>query len=220
MGADEARRPSRIVVASGNAHKVAELRAMLRDVDSALDVIGMAELGDPPVIDETAPDFHGNAVLKAEGIAAWLRSRGEPGPTAVLADDSGICVDALAGAPGVRSARFSGEGATDESNNRALVAALHAAGVTESPAHYDCVLALARVDGRAWPGETEAVPCFEGRWHVKVRVQARGTGGFGYDPHAWLDDDARTVAELGPREKAARSHRGQALRALAAWLGA
>jgi XTP/dITP diphosphohydrolase len=216
--ADEARRPARIVVASGNAHKVAELRAMLRDVDSGLHVVGMAELGEPPVIEETAPDFRGNAVLKAEGIAGWLRARGEPGPTAVLADDSGICVDALQGAPGVRSARFSGEHATDAANNRALVAALQATGVQESPAHYVCVLALARVDGRAWPGEREAVACFFGRWDVQVRIDARGRGGFGYDPHAWLDDGARTVAELGPEEKAARSHRGQALRALQAWL--
>jgi XTP/dITP diphosphohydrolase len=218
--ADEARRPARIVVASGNAHKVTELRAMLRAVDPSLDLIGMSELGDPPAIDETAPDFRGNAVLKAEGIAAWLAARGEPGATAVLADDSGICVDALGGAPGVRSARFSGEGATDESNNRALVAALRAVGVASSPAHYVCVLSLTRVDGRPWPGEAASVVCFVGRWDVQVRIDARGEGGFGYDPHAWLDGGERTVAELDAPDKAARSHRGQALRALQAWLGA
>lgn len=219
----EARRPTRMVVASGNRHKVAELRAMLREAVGDLEVVGMHELGEPPVIEETAPDFRGNAVLKAEGIAAWLRGQGEAGATAVLADDSGISVDALGGAPGVHSARFAGDGATDADNNRRLVEALAANGRAASPAHYTCVLALARVDGRRWPGEPneggEGPRCFEGRWDVEVRAEARGDGGFGYDPHAWLDGGARTVAELAPADKAARSHRAHALAALLRWLG-
>jgi XTP/dITP diphosphohydrolase len=207
-----------VVVASGNAHKVAELRAMLRDAVPDLEVVGMKDLGQPPEIEETAPDFVGNAKLKATGIAAWLYAQGEAGTTAVLADDSGVCVDRLDGAPGVRSARFAGEDATDADNNRRLVEALTALGVDRSPGHYVCVLALARVDGGRWPGETQAPVHFDGRWDVELRVAARGTGGFGYDPHAWLPGADQTVAELSADAKAAQSHRGAAFRALAAWL--
>ena len=116
-----AERPTAIVVASGNAHKVVELRAMLQQSTPGLTVTGMKEHGDPPEIEETAPDFAGNAKLKADGIAAWLRGQGVDGATVVLADDSGVCVDALDGHPGVRSARFAGDEADDEANNRKLL---------------------------------------------------------------------------------------------------
>lgn len=223
--APEGWRPRRVWVASGNRHKVAELRAMLRAAVPELEVLGLhdgsPQWGSPPEIDETADDFVGNARLKAEGIAAWLRAHGEPGDAAVLADDSGVCVDALGGAPGVRSARFAGPEASDEDNNDELVAELRARGLTRSPGCYRCVLALCRVDGQ--PGSDPNGPSwrFEGRWAVELRVERRGTGGFGYDPHAWLLDgpaEGRTVAELTPEDKAARSHRGQAMRALLAWL--
>ncbi len=214
---DRSWRPRRIVVASGNAHKVAELERMLRGCVPGLEVVGLRGLGEAPEIDETADDFAGNARLKAEGIAAWLRGKGEAGDTVVLADDSGVCVDALDGGPGVRSARFAGERASDEDNNAKLVAELRARGRDTSPGHYRCVLALTRVDGQPWPDLDARSREFEGRWDVELRVQRRGTGGFGYDPHAWLPG-ARTVAELAPDEKAACSHRGQAMRALLAWL--
>lgn len=208
----------RILVASGNRHKVAELRAMLAEVGD-LDVVGMTELGDPPEVEETTDRFEGNAVLKARAIAAWARERGEPGSTLVLADDSGLCVDALEGAPGVRSARLAGPAANDDENNEKLVALLEGRGVTRSPAHYVCVLALVHVDGRELDlGRT--VVTFEARWDVEVRVERRGTGGFGYDPHAWLPPGDTTVAELDPTQKAELSHRGQALRSLLAWLRA
>lgn len=202
-----------LVVATGNRHKLAELDAMLR---GAVEVAPASAFGDPPVIEETGERFVANAVLKAEGIAAWLRGRDVPGDACVLADDSGISVDALGGAPGVISARWAGEPSDDAANNRKLVAELRARGLEASAAHYTCVLALVRVDGRRLPGG-EALECFEGRWDVEVRTQARGTAGFGYDPHAWLDDGARTVAELGADDKAARSHRGVALRRLLEW---
>lgn len=237
----------RLVVASGNPHKVVELEAMLAALSGALRVRGLgglpAQYGPAPTIEETADDFRGNAILKAEGIARWLAARGEPDDTWVLADDSGVCVDALGGGPGVRSARFAGDDATDEDNNARLVQRLGALGQADSPGHYACVLALATVGG-AW-GRGAPTRCFEGRWDVLVSVTRRGTGGFGYDPHCWLatrpgapvDDAGRghagegakgdgggeswpgvvTVAELARDEKAAVSHRGLALRALADW---
>ena len=90
----------RVVLASGNAHKVQELRQMLTASGAALEVVGMKELGDPPEVEETETTFSGNAALKSTGIAAWLQSRGEAGDTLVLSDDSGICIDAFDGAPG------------------------------------------------------------------------------------------------------------------------
>jgi len=226
-------RPRRLVVASGNAHKVAELDRMLRRAVPTLEVLGLRAFGKPPEIEETADDFEGNARLKAEGFAAWLRGAGEAGDTVVLADDSGVCVDALGGGPGVRSARFAGEGVSDEDNNAKLVRELRARGLERSAGHYRCVLALTRVDGEAW-ADAGVSRCFEGSWDVELRVARRGGGGFGYDPHAWLVTSAsgagaggaadqavaseRTVAELAPDAKAAISHRGKALRALLGWL--
>lgn len=205
------------VLATGNRHKLAELAAMLEAAGVALEVVSPLRFGEMPEIAETGTSFGANAVLKATGIAAWLEGRGCPGDALVLADDSGLCVDVLGGEPGVRSARFAGEPSDDGNNNARLVAELRARGVTRSPAHYACVLALVRVDGGAPAGQGAATVCFEGRWDVEVRTEARGEGGFGYDPHAWIDDGARTVAELGGADKAARSHRGHALRALVAW---
>ncbi len=205
----------RVVVASGNRHKVGELRSML--AAQGVDVVGLDAFSDAPEIEESAPDFDGNAKLKAFGIADWLAERGEVGETWVLADDSGICVDALEGGPGVRSARFAGEPSDDAKNNTRLVDELRARGLDRSAAHYVCVLALVRVDGGPLP-DGHAIATFEGRWDVEVRTVARGTGGFGYDPHAWIEDGARTVAELGAAEKAGMSHRGAAFAALVAWI--
>lgn len=206
----------RIVVASGNRHKVKELAAMLSGAPTPVVVVGLDAYPQAPHVEETATTFVGNAGLKARGIADFLRAQGEPGDTAVLADDSGISIDALDGAPGVYSARFSGEEATDATNNAKLIESLQALGRTSSPAHYACVLALCRVDGE--PITAESMLNFEGRWSVEVRTESRGEGGFGYDPHAWVEDGARTVAELTATQKAERSHRGVALRAmLGAW---
>jgi len=204
----------RIVVASGNAHKVRELAAMLAEAPTPVQVVGLEAYPDAPSVPETADTFEGNAALKAQGIAEHLASVAEAGETAVLADDSGICVQALNGAPGVYSARFAGSEATDADNNAKLVDALRGLGRTSSPAYYACVLALCRVDGAPLAGAR--MLHFEGRWNVEVRIEARGGGGFGYDPHAWTEAGSRTVAELSDDEKAARSHRGVALRALLA----
>jgi len=206
--------PQRIVVASGNRHKLGELRRLL--AGSSAEVVGLDAFAGVPDIEESAPDFAGNAKLKAFGIADWLEEQGEPGTTWVLADDSGICIDAFAGAPGVRSARFAGEPSDDAANNRKLVEELALRGIDRSRAHYVCALALVRVDGGPLP-DGHAIAMFDGRWDVEVRTVARGTGGFGYDPHAWLAGGARTVAELSHDEKATASHRGAAFAALVAW---
>ena len=220
----------KLVVASGNRHKVVELAAMIREAMKAMNatnamndmtgqgvqVWGLTECGERygsvPDIEETAPDFTGNATLKAEGIAAWLRDAGEPGATWVLADDSGVCVDALDGAPGVLSARFCGHHGSDAANNDKLVEELTARGLTESRARYVCVLALCRVDGGPMdPAGAAGTLHFEGRWEVMARTQARGTGGFGYDPLFRIDEQGKTAAQLDPLEKQQLSHRGVAV---------
>ncbi|MEZ4385782.1 MAG: non-canonical purine NTP pyrophosphatase [Nannocystaceae bacterium] len=204
----------RLVIASGNRHKVGELARAVHGVEAlaGVEVLAASALGPLPTIVEDRETFAGNATVKALGFAAWLRGRGEPGETLVLADDSGLCVDALDGAPGVYSARFAGADATDADNNRALVRALEALGLDASPSHYVCALALGRVDAVPLAGANDEGVCiFTGRWDGEARTVARGDGGFGYDPHVWLDGRARTVAELRPEEKGARSHRGAAI---------
>ena len=219
----------RIVIASNNPHKITELQQMLaRGQFSAvrkLEVVSASALGlgTPPEIDETSLEFVGNAVLKAEGIAAWLRSVGAPSDDLVLADDSGICVDALDGAPGVHSARFAGYHADDDANNAKLIAEMEARGLSSSPGKYVCVLAVRHVGARMFDFTMpdagtvfmrDGCLCIEGRCRGNVRIERRGTGGFGYDPHFWIDGDTRTFAELSPTEKSQRSHRGAAMRML------
>ena len=220
----------RLILASGNRHKIGELAQMLAQAEDdklrGLEAVGVGELaerlGPSPAIAETADSFAGNAVLKAQGIAEWLAGAGAPTEDLVLADDSGLCVDLLDGRPGVHSARFAGRPGDDAANNAELVAQLRARGREASPAHYVCVLALRAVGGAvelapAQRGAVELVDgclCIEGRCGGEVRSAARGEGGFGYDPHFWIDDGARTMAELTRAAKARRSHRGAAMRSL------
>lgn len=219
----------RIVIASNNPHKIVELQQMLARAQfssvRALEVVSASALGlgTPPEIDETSLQFVGNATLKANGIAEWLRSRQAPADDLVLADDSGICVDALDCAPGVHSARWAGGHASDDANNAKLVAELQARGLSSSPGKYVCVLAVRHVGARPFDFTLpdagavfmrDGCLCIEGRCGGTVRVERRGTGGFGYDPHFWIDGDARTFAELSRTEKSQRSHRGAAMRML------
>ena len=190
----------RIVLASGNAGKLREFRRLLEPL--GIDVVAQAELGIAPA-DEPHVTFIENAVAKARHASA---QSGLP----ALADDSGICVDALGGAPGVRSARFAGEAATDARNNEALVAALH--GIADRRAHYCCVLVLVR---RA--DDPEPIVA-EGIWRGSVVDEPRGSGGFGYDPHFRDDVTGLTGAELPLARKNALSHRGKAMRQLLARL--
>jgi XTP/dITP diphosphohydrolase len=187
----------RVVLASSNAGKVREFRALLAGLDFS--VIAQGELG-IEAAEEPHLTFVENALAKARHAAVHS---GLP----ALADDSGLCVAALGGAPGVHSARFSGLNADDDSNNAELLRRLQ--GEADRRAHYTCVLvAVASAD------DPEPLIA-EARWHGAIVTQPRGAGGFGYDPLFLLPELGRTAAELPPQEKNRISHRGLAMRELA-----
>ena len=186
----------RIVLASSNEGKLRELRALLDGVD--FEVVGQAELG-IEAAEEPHATFLENALAKARHAA------GRSGLPA-LADDSGLCVEALRGAPGVRSARFAGEGAGDAANNAELLRQL--AQQADRRAHYTCVLVAVRAVDDPEPLVAEA------RWHGEVLPAPRGGGGFGYDPLFFVPELGRTAAELPAAEKNRISHRGLALHTL------
>lgn len=187
----------RIVLASSNAGKLREFRALLAELD--FEVIAQGELG-IEAAEEPHLTFVENALAKARHAA--VRS-GLP----ALADDSGLCVAALGGAPGVHSARFSGSNASDESNNAELLRRLH--GHAERRAHYTCLLVAVAAADDPEPLIAEA------RWPGTILAQPRGVGGFGYDPLFLLPELGLSAAELAPDEKNRISHRGQAMRELA-----
>jgi len=193
---------SRLVLASGNEGKLREFRRLL--APRGLDVIPQAELAIAEA-DEPHPTFIENALAKARHASALAN-------LPALADDSGICVAALDGAPGVHSARYAGLPPSDARNNAKLVAALK--GVTDRRAHYYCVLVLVRHAADPEPLIAEGV------WHGTIVDQPRGSGGFGYDPHFRDDATGLTGAELPLEQKNELSHRGQAIRALLARLDA
>jgi XTP/dITP diphosphohydrolase len=190
----------KLVLASNNAGKLREFKRLLEPL--GIEVVPQAELGIAEA-DEPHVTFIENALAKARH--ASTRS-GWPS----LADDSGVCVDALAGAPGVHSARYAGEPKSDARNNEALVAALQ--GVEDRRAHYYCVLVLVRS-----PDDPEPIIA-EGRWPGRIVDTPRGSGGFGYDTHFEDETTGLTGAELPLEKKNALSHRGQAMRALIAKL--
>jgi len=191
--------PGRIVLATRNRHKIEEITRICRDWP----VEWVTEL-DIPEVEETGSTYHENASLKAREVA---KATGQP----ALADDSGIEVDALGGAPGPRSARYAGEEASDERNLRALLRATAGVPAGGRTARYRAVASLAWPDGR----EVHAEATCEGM----LESGPRGEGGFGYDPIFVPLGDERTMAELSPEEKDRISHRGGALRALRARLG-
>lgn len=201
-----------LLIASSNRHKVQEIAQILDEAKVQMDVRPMHALGNPPNIEESAEDFKGNAQLKSEGIARWVAQQDSSlwGHAWVLADDSGLCVEALGGAPGVRSARFSGPDANDTKNNAKLVQELQARGLTSSPAYFCCALALTKLDAHGALHTTH----FEGRAVGTARVQPAGEGGFGYDPHVWIKGQAGSFAQMSRDEKAKISHRGYALQSL------
>ena len=179
-----------LVVASGNAHKLRELAEMFGEYYR---VISMADAGFDGDIDETADTFVGNAVLKAETVCAAV---GLP----TLADDSGLAVDALNGAPGVYSARYCGHHGDDDANNDLLLRNL--AGVTDRSAAFHCAIAL------KLPGREPIVA--EGLCPGTILYERKGTGGFGYDPLFWYEPLQKTFAQLTEEEKNAVSHRARA----------
>ena len=191
---------ARLVLASNNAGKLREFRRLLEPL--GYDVVPQAELGIAEA-DEPHVTFIENALAKARHASS---ASGLP----ALADDSGICVDALGGAPGVLSARYAGEPKSDARNNAALVASLQ--GVADRRAHYYCVLLLVRD-----PQDPQPIIA-EGIWQGRVVDTPRGSGGFGYDPHFEDCESRMTGAELPLARKNELSHRGQAMRALLARL--
>jgi XTP/dITP diphosphohydrolase len=186
----------KLVLATRNHGKIAELRRIL----DGIDVMGLDEFPDAPDVPETELTFEGNALLKARAIAAHT---GLP----AVADDSGLCVDALNGMPGVFSARWSGRHGDDQANLDLLLGQLSDVAPEHRGARFACVAAI------AWPsGEEDAV---EGFMDGSIVDAPRGTNGFGYDPIFVAEGESRTTAEMPPDEKDAISHRGKAFRALA-----
>ena len=194
---------TRVVLATRNPHKVIELREILTDLveEIGLEVIGVTEFPDVDDVVEDGVTFAENATLKAVAVA---RATGLP----AIADDSGLAVDVLGGAPGIFSARWSGAHGSDRANVDLLLSQLGDVRDEHRAAGFVCAAALAMPDGR--------VVVREGQVRGTLTRAPRGTNGFGYDPILLVDGDTRTLAEYDNNEKNAISHRGVALRALAA----
>ena len=195
---------SKVVLASGNAGKLRELQALL--APTGIELVAQRALGVADA-DEPFGTFVENALAKARHASA---ATGLP----AIADDSGVCVPALGGAPGVRSARYAADldgGAKDDAANNARLVrelATHA----DRSAYYYCALVLVRS-----PDDPQPVIA-DGLWHGRIVAEPRGEGGFGYDPHFLLPDVGLTVAQMDAARKNRASHRGQAMRALLAKL--
>jgi XTP/dITP diphosphohydrolase len=190
-----------LLVSTRNAHKVAEIREILGSTFEVLDLSTIAVVGE---VEETGVTFEENATLKALAVSGHFDGW-------VIADDSGLEVDALDGAPGVWSARFSGPGATDASNRALLLEKLEGVRGKERSARFRCVIVLARAGRKfaAFSGSVEGV----------VITQEKGSGGFGYDPLFVPEGHCETFAQLGSDVKNALSHRARALADLLAWSG-
>ena len=186
-----------IVIATKNKGKIREMTQAFRNLPVRL--LPLSDFGNLPDAVEDGTTFATNAKIKAR---FYMEKTG----VACLADDSGLEVELLDGAPGVYSARFAGAHATDEENNDKLIAEITRKGASSSPAAYRCVLAFADTDG--------TILTSEGSCAGVIRPQAQGSGGFGYDPYFYIAAD-KTMAELTLTEKDAISHRGAALRQMA-----
>ena len=192
----------RVVLATGNPGKLQELRAMLEPL--AIEAVPLAQFT-RAAIPETGLTFVENAIIKARHAAQLAQ-------LPAIADDSGLEVDALQGAPGIYSARYAGEHASDEDNLRKLLAALDGRKAAERSARYCCALVYLRWGHDPFPLISQA------SWEGRIGEVPRGSGGFGYDPIFELPERAMTVAEMPAAEKNRLSHRGQALRGLVAQL--
>ncbi|MEU3143514.1 MULTISPECIES: RdgB/HAM1 family non-canonical purine NTP pyrophosphatase [unclassified Streptomyces] len=190
---------TRLILATRNAGKITELRSILAEAALPHELVGADAYPDVPDVRETGTTFAENALLKAHALA---RATGHP----AVADDSGLCVDVLGGAPGIFSARWVGRHGDDRANLDLLLAQLSDIADPHRGAHFACAAALALPDG------TQRV--VEGRLRGTLRHTPTGTNGFGYDPVLQPENEIRTCAELSPAEKNAISHRGKAFRAL------
>jgi len=185
----------KLIIASNNAHKLTEMKAILAPFFE--DVQSMREAGIAHETVEDGTTFMENALKKARELA-------EISGCCAIADDSGLCVDALGGAPGIYSARFSGVHGDDKANNRKLLKELE--GVSERGAHYTCAIALVWPDGRTLTAEDYL--------YGEIAHDERGSNGFGYDPLFYIPALDKRTAEISAEEKNAISHRGKALRKL------
>jgi len=183
----------RIVIASKNSGKIKEFQAMFAGAE--MQILSLNDFPDVPEIIEDGKSFYENALKKAQAVAA---ATGET----VLADDSGLEVAALGGAPGIYSARYAGEGANDRQNVLKLLGEMKGIPAGERAAAFRCVLVLY---------EDNRHEVFEGRWEGVIAEQSAGEGGFGYDPVFYLPEEGMTVAQLPPDLKNRLSHRAQAV---------
>ncbi|EIY4983853.1 XTP/dITP diphosphatase [Klebsiella quasipneumoniae] len=188
----------KVVLATGNAGKVRELASLLEDF--GLDIVAQTELGVESA-EETGLTFIENAILKARHAA---QITGLP----AIADDSGLAVDALGGAPGIYSARYAGVDASDQQNLEKLLDALQDVPDDQRQAQFHCVLVYLR------HAEDPTPLVCHGSWPGVIAREATGHGGFGYDPIFFVPSEGKTAAELSREEKSAISHRGQALKLL------
>ncbi|MBT8141134.1 MAG: RdgB/HAM1 family non-canonical purine NTP pyrophosphatase [Gammaproteobacteria bacterium] len=189
---------TKIVLASGNQGKLKELREMLASL--GLEILSQADFNIPPA-EETAPTFVENALLKARHVS---RETGLP----AIADDSGLSVDTLDGAPGIFSARYAGEHGDDAANNAKLLEDLKGVPELERSASFRCALVLVR-----HPNDPVPIIC-EGIWNGRILIEPRGENGFGYDPLFYVPEMECASAELDKETKNRLSHRGKAMQLL------
>ena len=221
-----------LILATGNAHKVGEIQSIL---GNSIQCVGQKSIPEAPTALEDAATFAGNALKKAVTLATWLAAQSQnrlsswTHPLFVLADDSGLEVDALAGAPGVHSARFasftttqtdaaSTANCSDAANNQKLLRLLASTPLPKRTARFQCILALIPFsNGPLWPREPKF---FQGTCEGHIDLAPRGDGGFGYDPLFIPREYQQSLAELGEDTKNQISHRAQALEKLRSFLAA
>ena len=188
-----------LVLATRNAKKLAELDRLLAGAGLDVEILGSDAFGDLPEIEETGSTFAENSLIKARAVSTHTG-------LIAIADDSGLCVDALDGQPGIYSARWAGEGATDESNLDLVLEQIRDVEPAHRTAHFACAAALVLPSGEEY--------VVQGQVNGVLLTQRRGVGGFGYDPIFLPDGFDITTAEMTSEQKDAISHRGQAMRAL------
>ncbi|MBR6880511.1 MAG: RdgB/HAM1 family non-canonical purine NTP pyrophosphatase [Clostridiales bacterium] len=187
----------RIIIATGNMDKVREINELLEGTE--FEAVSMKEAGISVDIDENADSFRGNALIKARAVSKFTDDY-------VMADDSGLCIDALDGAPGIYSARFCGEDSTYEEKFKKIFEMLEGVPEEKRTAHFTCAVAVVRPD----KSEFTVEEYFEGVLHEKPC----GENGFGYDPIFYVPEYKMTSAQMSPELKNSMSHRGKALRAM------
>ena len=192
-----------LIIASGNTHKVEEFEQLFSGLD--IKVFSAQAAGGMPEVDETGTTFAANAELKAQALLS-----GAPAGTWILADDSGLEVDYLKGAPGIYSARYAGPSATDAANRDKLLTALSGIDQVNRVARFRCVLCLLNTFGD--------VMFFDGSCEGSIATEARGAEGFGYDPIFLPEGYQETFGELGESHKSKLSHRAKAVNSLRAYL--